>query len=274
MNPFEQNESQSLSFDGQLDLFGYVAADNAPEVKAPSSDCSANGLVHFKYNPLMKKSIRCKGGFLFGHPEVLLPAYMKAPEFAAARELAAEWAEHAVRRKTQKNKAIIKDLVSRFWQTVDQIFTDKGEAPLASKGRLPPIRPQGVHHNLTDVLAAINDTYFGGTLTCRITWSNRVGGLSFHSVRKDPVTGESFHLISISRGYDAANCPLYAVAGVVYHECLHIVIPVEERHGRRIVHGREFRQREKRYIYYDEWIKWHKEVLPRNIRAMRHHKAI
>ena len=274
MNPFAENEKEPLAFDGQLDLFGFVANNKEPETKAPSPDCSQNGLVHFKYNPLMKKSIRCKGGFLFGHPEVLLPAYMKAPEFAAARELAAEWAEHAVRRKTQKNKAIIKDLVNRFWQTVDQIFSDKGEAPLASKGRLPPIRPQGVHHNLTDVLAAINNTYFDGSLTCRITWSNRVGGLSFHSIRKDPVTGESFHLISISRGYDAANCPLYAIAGVVYHECLHIAIPVEERGGRRIVHGREFRQREKRYIYYDEWIKWHKEVLPRNIRAMRLHKAL
>ena len=247
MNPFAENEKEPLAFDGQLDLFGFVANNKEPETKAPSPDCSQNGLVHFKYNPLLKKSIRCKGGFLFGHPEVLLPAYMKAPEFAAARELAAEWAEHAVRRKTQKNKAIIKDLVNRFWQTVDQIFSDKGEAPLASKGRLPPIRPQGVHHNLTDVLAAINNTYFDG---------------------------ESFHLISISRGYDAANCPLYAIAGVVYHECLHIVIPVEERGGRRIVHGREFRQREKRYIYYDEWIKWHKEVLPRNIRAMRLHKAL
>ena len=142
MNPFGENEKEPLAFDGQLDLFGFVANNKEPETKAPSPDCSQNGLVHFKYNPLLKKSIRCKGGFLFGHPEVLLPAYMKAPEFAAARELAAEWAEHAVRRKTQKNKAIIKDLVNRFWQTVDQIFTDKGETPLASKGRLPPIRPQ------------------------------------------------------------------------------------------------------------------------------------
>ena len=274
MNPFGINEENPMPLDGQMDLFGFVPTEKTPEVKSPSPDCSANGLVHFKYSPLMKKSIRCKGGFLFGHPEVLLPAYMKAPEFAAARELAAEWAEHAVRRKTQKNKAIVKDLVNRFWQTVDQIFTDKGEAPLASKGRLPPIRPQGKYHNLVDVLAAINDTYFDGTLTCRITWSNRIGGLSFHSLRKDPVTGEDFHLISISRGYDAANCPLYAIAGVVYHECLHIVIPIEERHGRRIVHGREFRQREKRYIYYDEWIKWHKEVLPRNIRALLHHREL
>ena len=157
--------------------------------KVPAS-VSQNGLVHFKYNTQLKKSIRCKGGVLFGHPEVILPAYMKEPEFAPARELAAEWAEHAVKRKTAKNKAVIKDLVSRFWTLVEQILADRGDESLSSKGRLPPIKPQGKYHNLNDVLAAINSTYFEDKLTCRITWSNRVGGLSFHSVRQDPVTGE------------------------------------------------------------------------------------
>lgn len=261
-------------FDSQMDLFGAPKQEPVPEQKAlhVSSKCSANGLVHFKYNPLLKKSIRCKGGFLFGHPEVMLPEYMKAPEFAAARELAAEWAEHAIRRKTAKNKALIKELVTRFWTVVDQVLVDRGDKPVETKGRIPPIKPQGKFHDLSQVLAAINDTYFEGALTCRITWSNRTGGLSFHSIRKDPITGEDFHLISISKGYDAENCPFYAVAGVVYHECLHIVIPVEKRGDRRVVHGREFRQRERHYIYYDEWIKWHKEVLPRNIRAMRRGK--
>lgn len=261
-------------FDSQMDLFGALKQEPVPEQKAApvSAKCSANGLVHFKYNPLLKKSIRCKGGFLFGHPEVMLPEYMKAPEFATARELAAEWAEHAVRRKTAKNKALIKELVTRFWTVVDQVLVDRGDKPVETKGRIPPIKPQGRFHDLSQVLAAINDTYFEGALTCRITWSNRTGGLSFHSIRKDPITGEDFHLISISKGYDAENCPFYAVAGVVYHECLHIVIPVEKRGDRRVVHGREFRQRERHYIYYDEWIKWHNEVLPRNIRAMRRGK--
>ena len=264
-----------LDMFGQLDLFGnYPEPPNAPAVQAQSPDCSANGLVTFTYNPLLKKSIRCKGGVLFGHPEVMLPGYMKAPEFATAREIAAEWAEHAVRRKTKKNRETVKELVARFWQVVDQVFVDRGDAPLETRGRIPPIKPKGKYHDLNDILAAVNETYFDGSLTCRITWSNRVGGLSFHSMRKDPVTGEDFHLISISKGYDAANCPKYAVAGVVYHECLHIVIPVEEKNGRRVVHGRIFRQRERRYIFFDEWIKWHKELLPKNIRAMRRHKEL
>ena len=65
MNPFEKSVLPSMSPDGQMDLFGYVAADNRSGVVIPSPDCSLNGLVHFKYSPLMKKSIRCKGGVLF-----------------------------------------------------------------------------------------------------------------------------------------------------------------------------------------------------------------
>ena len=81
--------------------------------------------MNFKYTPLMKRSIRCTGASLFGHPEVMLPGYMKAPEFAVARELAAEWAEHAVRRKTKKNKELVKELVTRFWTVVDQVLVDR-----------------------------------------------------------------------------------------------------------------------------------------------------
>ena len=267
-------DNGQMNFFDQLGLPLEQPTGPDPALARKMSKCSANGLVHFKYNPRMKRSIRCKANFLFGHPEVLLPGYMAAPEFAAARELTAEWAEHAIRRKTKKNKELVKDLVTRFWTVVDQVLVDKGHAPLESGGRLPPIRPKGKYFNLDDVLEAINHTYFEDSLQCRITWSNRVGGLSYHSMRKDPLTGEEFHLISISKGYDAANCPLYAVAGVVYHECLHVVIPVEEKNGRRVVHGRVFRQRERQYIYYDEWIKWHKEVLPRNIRAMHRHKEL
>ena len=157
-------------FGMQLDLFGNNSdsPEKPAKPKVPAS-VSQNGLVHFKYNSQLKKSIRCKGGVLFGHPEVILPAYMKDAEFAPARELAAEWAEHAIKRKTAKNKAIIKDLVSRFWTLVEQILSDRGDESLSSKGRLPPIKPQGKYHNLNDVLAAINSTYFEDKLTCRIT---------------------------------------------------------------------------------------------------------
>lgn len=266
--------SSEVTHEIQMDLFGTSHKAKVCEEPKISNKISQNGLVGFRYSPFLKKSIRLKGGFLFSHPEVMLPAYMQSDDFAFARELAAQWAECAVKRKTQKNKAATKELVNRFWTLVDQILTDRGETPLAAKGKVMPMKPKGRYHDLTEILAVINETYFENKLTCRITWSNRVGGLSFHSVRKDPVTGEEFDLISISKGYDAANCPEYAVAGVVYHECLHIAIPPVLRNGRRVVHGREFRKQEHLYLYYTEWIDWHKRVLPKNIRDLRRGKEL
>lgn len=257
-------------FDLQLDLFG--EKKKAPEPPKVSADFSNNTLVSFKYSSHLRKSVRCSRIGLFGKPELILPEYMRADAFAASREIVAEWAEVSMHRRTAKNKELAKELIDRFWQSVEQTLADRGEKSLAMRGRLPAIVPKGKVHDLNEVFAAVNSTYFNDQLSCRITWSNRVGGLSFHTVRKDPFTGEDFHLISISRGYDQENCPLYAVAGVVYHECLHIMIPPEEKGGRRVVHGRLFRQHERRYIYFDEWMKWHKEVLPKNIKNMRRGK--
>lgn len=226
-------------------------------------------LVVIKYSSRLKKSIRCSKNGFFGRAELTLPAFMQEEAFAQSRALATAWAECAIRRKTKKNREKIKDLLERFWQSVDQTLVNLGEKRLSMRGRLPPIVPKGETHDLGQIFDAVNETYFKGELRCKITWSNRIGGQSFHSIRKDSFTGEDIHLISISKGYDMPNCPMYAVMGVVYHECLHVMIPPEVRSGRRVVHGSVFRKHERRYIYYDEWIKWHREVLPQNIRAIR-----
>lgn len=265
--------------DIQTDLFasfkealsGFFKKKEPPR-REVSPEFSPDTLVSFSYNPRFRRSFRCSLSGLFGKPEVILPAYMKSEDFAPVRELVAEWALLARRRKTAKAKAELKELTGRIWDATDQKLADKGEPSLEARSRIPPIRPRGKVHDLEQILSAVNDTYFEGGLTCRITWSGRRGGLSYHTVRRDPYTGEPFHLISISRGYDCENCPLYAVAGVVYHECLHIAIPPTEKNGRRTVHGRNFRAAEKRYIYYDEWQKWHKEVLPLNVRRLLREK--
>ncbi len=247
--------------------------------------------VKIFYKARLKKSIRCRkipsaggwkglavnlfsamGGASGNSPflyELYLPAYMDSPEFSPVRLLAKEWAVLSFKRKTAGVRAKLSNLISRIWRLSEQILVDSGREPVKRDCRFPPIRPVGKFHDLNKVFDAVNQMYFQGELRARITWSNRVGGLSFHTKRTDPLTGEVLDLISISRGYDFANCPFYAVAGVVYHECLHIVIPPEMRNGRRIVHGKNFRQRERRYIYYDQWIKWHREVLPKNVRALR-----
>jgi glycine cleavage system aminomethyltransferase T len=38
--------------------------------------------------------------------------------------------------------------------------------------------------------------------------------------------------------------------------------------GRRVVHGRDFKRLEKKYIFYEEWMDWHRKVLPLNLRKI------
>ena len=136
---------------------------------------------------------------------------------------------------------------------------------LASR-RLERLEAEGRHHNLAGILERINSEYFGGRLEAHITWSRRWGGLSTQSTQRD-AEGNAYALITISRGYDHPSATAEIVGGVVYHECLHIALPPSEGNGRRIVHGREFRRREKEYRHYEIWRRWHREVLPKVIRS-------
>ena len=51
--------------------------------------------------------------------------------------------------------------------------------------------------------------------------------------------------IVVSRVFDRANTPRYAIEYLLYHEMLHLKHPVHVRGGRRCVHSREFQAEEK-----------------------------
>ncbi|MCK9183008.1 MAG: hypothetical protein M0P13_09045 [Fibrobacteraceae bacterium] len=257
----------------QTDLFGRHDPEeekNAGSITVPltSNKASRDGSVLFTYGASLKKSIRFRSGCFFSRPEAKLPKYMGTPEFAFVRELIAEWVGLASRRKTAASRKKVREVLSRIWNATDRILLNKGVNLASAEYRLPLIKPEGRVYNLNQVFAAVNAEYFDGALKSRITWSSRTGGLSFHTVRRDPLSKEQINIISISRGYDFENCPLYAVSGVVYHECLHIAIPPQVINGRRVVHGKNFRQRERLFTHYQEWIKWHSEILPKNVRVM------
>jgi hypothetical protein len=50
--------------------------------------------------------------------------------------------------------------------------------------------------------------------------------------------------------------PPYVVEFIVYHEMLHAQLGVEEQNGRRAVHTRELRRREKLFKEYEKAIAW------------------
>lgn len=130
------------------------------------------------------------------------------------------------------------------------------------------LRPQGECHDLDAIFRAVNERYFGGNLAARVTWAARLGGLSTHTIARDG-EGRPYHLLTISRGYDVPEASTEIVGGVVYHECLHIAIPPRREGGRRVVHGADFRKREREYEHFAVWRKWHREGLPAALRRLQ-----
>ena len=137
-----------------------------------------------------------------------------------------------------------------------------------NRRRMANLEPKGAFHDLDEAFRAVNQRYFEGRLQARLTWSARLGGLSTHSISQDG-EGAAYHLISISRGYDTAEVTAEILGGVVYHECLHIAIPPRREGGRRVVHGPDFRKREREYDHYDLWRRWHRDGLPKALRRLK-----
>ena len=50
--------------------------------------------------------------------------------------------------------------------------------------------------------------------------------------------------------------PPWVVVGVVYHEMLHHQLGACDRDGRRMVHTRQFREREKRFVHHARTEVW------------------
>ena len=103
--------------------------------------------------------------------------------------------------------------------------------------------------------------HFGDALDARIGWGRRIRGGRRHSIKMGVYLHDQ-KLIRIHPNLDDERVPRYFVELVVFHEMLHQAIPpVTARDGRRIVHGREFRTREKRFPGYDRARSWEKQNL-------------
>ncbi len=153
---------------------------------------------------------------------------------------------------------------SEFLKLRQEIQRLLGSNIITKKQSLPS-KTSGKHHDLKDTQSTINNKYFNSDLPLiQISWSPQIGGRSFH--RKTQTEQGQIHYISISQGYDFKNCPAYAIQGVVYHECLHAFLPeMLGKTGKRIIHGKKFKNLEQKFEFYREWRAWHAQILPKNI---------
>ena len=110
--------------------------------------------------------------------------------------------------------------------------------------RLLPAR--GRCFDLEEIFRDLNQRFFQNQLPpARLGWSHQYSRRILGHYDSGHAT------IIISRKLDSPSVPRYLVEYVVYHEMLHIRIPVERRGQRRVVHSREFREAEKKFPQYE-----------------------
>ena len=127
---------------------------------------------------------------------------------------------------------------------------------------------QGSRFDLTAIRDALNRAYFDVPVGVLVVW-----GTSRHRRRRRSIRLGSYcyedHVIRIHPALDQNFVPAYVVAGVVYHEMLHHALGARQKGGRRLVHTREFREREARFVHYQKAEAWERDNLGRLLARRR-----
>jgi predicted metal-dependent hydrolase len=128
-----------------------------------------------------------------------------------------------------------------------QHMSQKAHLVRQIRGRKRIDSAQGRIYNLEAIFDDLNARFFHGLLARpQMTWSseharNRLG-------HYDP----AHNAIVVSRIFDDARVPHFAVEYIVYHEMLHLKHPVRLRGSRRCVHSAEFQAEESMFPQLDE----------------------
>jgi hypothetical protein len=123
---------------------------------------------------------------------------------------------------------------------------------------------QGRSYDLGEVFAALNGRFFNNTISSYVRWGSHPLR-SFQSSKRGPA-GEKYNLITIGAIYNGPNVPRFAIEGIMFHEMLHIAFPPVISNARNVIHGPQFKQRERLFPQYKEWVEWEKSRCKRTIR--------
>jgi len=124
--------------------------------------------------------------------------------------------------------------------TSSRAMAEKTHLIRQMRGRKRIEGPQGAYYNLDQIFERLNQRFFHGLMARpQMTWS---GTRALRSLgHYDP----AHNTIVVSRVFDRAGVPQYAIEYLVYHEMLHLRHPVRLRGSRRQVHPPEFQREEK-----------------------------
>jgi hypothetical protein len=181
----------------------------------------------------------------------------------------------------EKGKTVVVRLHRMFLDAGDDVIAEitrfircrKGRTPLLRRflkenshrikkpsPRRTTVRTAGKYHDLHEIFHSLNDEYFGGRISCTITWGATRRWRSGYAVRRRTLGSYSGsqNVIRINPVLDRRSVPRYFVEFVVYHEMLHADMGVNEKNGRRRVHSGEFKKRERLFRHYNRTVAWEK----------------
>lgn len=148
--------------------------------------------------------------------------------------------------------------------------------PKYFKKRRHGLTTEGKHHDLRKIFDEINEEYFDGTCTARITWGTK-STCPIKLPRKSLRLGHYTYLeklVSIHPLLDRPWVPKYFVAAVVYHEMLHHMMPGSRSDSskslkaqRVLYHPPEFLEREKLFRHFNKAAAWEQKHVHRLLRA-------
>jgi hypothetical protein len=146
------------------------------------------------------------------------------------------------------SKPIRKEYAARYRRYVsNHDISRKAHLVRRLRGRKRIETARGQTYDLEAIFDDLNSRFFYGLLARpQMTWS------------RDPARNSLGHYdpahnaIVVSRIFDHAHVPRYAVEYIVYHEMLHLKHPVKLRGSRRCVHSAEFRAEEKQFPELEE----------------------
>ncbi len=125
--------------------------------------------------------------------------------------------------------------------------TEKTHLVRQMRGRKVIETARGEVYDLDGIFDELNLRFFHGLLARpQMTWSRDHARNSLG--HWDP----AHNAIVVSRVFDSARVPRYAVEYIVYHEMLHLRHPVKLRGGRRAVHPAGFQEDEKLFPRLEE----------------------
>ncbi len=147
---------------------------------------------------------------------------------------------------TGKRCSVIYKKIYKKWMSLDS-SEELHNKLKRDNGRKVVHSPQGDVYDLEDCFSVMNEKYFDGVLSMpKLKWG------VVKTYRKFGHYDPSCYVIHISRSLDSEDVPRFVLDYVVFHEMLHIVIGSRKSACSRVVHGKEFRDFEKRFERFED----------------------